>query len=214
MRVVRLSASVCIEAQAVEAWTHLVRLEDIALWSEAVVHASCEGEQTQGVGAERTCRLVGGMTIHQQFTAWDDGRSLTYESAGIPFLARAQNTWTVHAEGDRALLTSDAEVAMRGGFAGRLLEPAVAFQARRAGTRALAAFKYLVERGAPRPPPSARSSRKTPPSAERSRMRRLDDREPTARIGRRFRRIRTPDREVSHVVPRVVRACRRSTLGP
>ena len=31
VRVVRLSASVCIEAPAVEVWTRLARLEDIAL---------------------------------------------------------------------------------------------------------------------------------------------------------------------------------------
>lgn len=88
--------------------------------------------------------------------AWDDGRSFTYEGSGIPLVAHARNEWTVHPEGDRALLTSNAEVVLKGGFAGRLLEPIVAYQFKRIGPRALAAFKYLVEHGEP---PTVRHAR-------------------------------------------------------
>ncbi len=146
---INLLGSVCIEAPAREVWAGLARLEDIQLWSEAVVDARCEGAISQGVGAERTCDLVGGITIKERWLAWEEGRSFAYEGVGIPLVARARNEWTVHAEGERTLLTSRAEVVLKGGFVGKLLEPLVAYQLNRIGPRTLAAFKYLMEHGEP-----------------------------------------------------------------
>jgi Polyketide cyclase / dehydrase and lipid transport len=147
--VIRLSESVCIEAPAPVVWARLARLEDIQLWSEAVVTAHCDGALSQGVGAERTCHLVGGFTSKERWLAWEEGRSFSYEGIGIPLVTRARNEWTVEAEGERTLLTSRAEVLLKGGVIGRLLEPIVAYQFKRIGPRALAAFKYLVEHGEP-----------------------------------------------------------------
>ena len=147
--VIRLSGSVCIEAPAVAVWARLARLEDIQLWSESVVAARCDGVLSQGVGAERTCDLVGGFTIKERWLAWEEGRSFSYEGIGIPLVKRARNDWTVEPEGERTLLTSRAEVVLKGAVAGRLAEPIVAYQFKRIGPRALAAFKYLVEHGEP-----------------------------------------------------------------
>lgn len=63
---VRLSASVCIDAPAAVVWERLARLEDIGLWSEAVRRARCHGRLARGVGAERTCQLKGNL---QRFAA-------------------------------------------------------------------------------------------------------------------------------------------------
>jgi len=134
--VIRLAGSVCIEAPAREVWARLARLEDIQLWSEAVVAARCEGALSQGVGAERTCDLVGGFTIKERWLAWEEGRSFSYEGIGIPLIARAKNEWTVEPDGERTLLTSRAEVVLKGGVAGRLLEPIIAYQFKRIGPRA------------------------------------------------------------------------------
>jgi hypothetical protein len=118
---------------------------------DAILEAPCAEGFKHGVGAQRTCRLTGGITIRERWLAWDEGRSFTYEGVGLPLVSRARNTWTVRAEGDQSVLTSEAEVVLRGGRLGRLLEPLVARQARRMGARSLAAFKYLVEQGEPRP---------------------------------------------------------------
>ena len=59
---IRYGASACIDAPATEVWNWLERLEDIQPWSEAVISAECTGKRTRGVGAERTCRLAGGLT--------------------------------------------------------------------------------------------------------------------------------------------------------
>lgn len=130
-------------------WARLARLEDIKLWSEAVVDAHCDGDVTQGVGAERRCDLKGGITITERWLAWNEGSSFAYEGTGIPLVAGARNEWTVQAVGDQTLLTSRADIVLKGGVAARLLEPIAGYQSRRMGRRALAAFKFLVEQGRP-----------------------------------------------------------------
>jgi len=148
---IKLVASVCIEAPARIVWARLAQLEDIQLWSEAVLHASCEGAIAQGVGAERTCALAGNLTIKEHWVAWDEGRSFTYEGFGIPMMKRATNRWSVVPQGDKALLTSEATLEIRGGVVGRLLEPLLGPMLRRTAPQALAAFKYFVEHGRPYP---------------------------------------------------------------
>ncbi|MEZ5102738.1 MAG: SRPBCC family protein [Thermoleophilia bacterium] len=156
---IHLTATACIDASAERVWDVLARLEDIALWSEPVLAARCAPGRARGVGAERVCDLRGGLTIVETWLAWEEGRSFTYEGSGIPLVARARNTWSVEPHGEQSLLRSEAEVALRGGLVGRLLEPLVAWQSRRLGRRALAAFAYLVEHGEP---PAIRHARLAP----------------------------------------------------
>jgi hypothetical protein len=154
--VIRHSASVCIDAPAAAVWDRLARLEDIRLWSEAVIAARCDPEHSRGVGAERTCRLAGGVTIRERWLEWEEGTGFLYEGIGVPFVAKARNRWTVHPYGDQAMLVSEAEVWLKGGALGRVATPLVSRQIGRIGTRTLAAFKYLVEHGEP---PRIRHSR-------------------------------------------------------
>ena len=144
-----LVASVCIEAPASQVWEHLARLEDIDLWSDVVVSARCEGSQSRGVGAERTCELMGNRTITERWVAWDEGRSFQYEGVGLPAVKRAVNRWSLSPQGDRTLVTSAADVVFKGGPAGRVLGLILAPLMRRMATGALAGFKYLVEHGQP-----------------------------------------------------------------
>jgi hypothetical protein len=146
---ITLFASACIEAPVDIVWDRLAKLEDIHLWSEPVIHAHCEGALSRGVGAERTCELVGHRIIHERWVAWDEGRSFTYEGFGIPLMRRAANRWSVLPHGERTLLTSEAELELKGGVLGRLLEPLVGPLLQRMAPNALAEFKYLVEHGQP-----------------------------------------------------------------
>ena len=157
---IELTSSVCIDAPHREVWARLARLEDIRLWSEAVRDARCEGARSKGVGAERTCDLARGITITERWLVWDEGRSFTYEGEGIPLVARARNTWSLDPAGEKTLLTSKAEVILRGGFLGRLFEPVARYAMRRVGSRTLAAFAHLVESGEPPPGKHAKLPRR------------------------------------------------------
>lgn len=153
---ITVESSVCIAAPVDDVWAQLVRLEDIRLWSEAVLYAHCPGPIAEGVGAERTCQLRGGIKISEHWLQWDNGHSFTYEGSGIPGVLSARNRWSVAPVGTQTQLRSLAEVQLKGGRLARLLEPLVARQTRRVGLRTLAAFKYLVEQGEPPPVRHAR----------------------------------------------------------
>ena len=146
---IKLFASACIEAPAEVVWARLAKLEDIHLWSAPVLRARCEGALSQGVGAQRTCELAGGVTIKERWVAWDEGRSFTYEGHGIPLMKRAVNRWSVHPQGERSLLTSEAELEVKGGVVGKLLEAILAPMMQRMAPSALGPFKYFVENGHP-----------------------------------------------------------------
>jgi hypothetical protein len=64
-------------------------------------------------------------------------------------MQRAVNRWSVIPQGERALLTSEAEVTIKGGVFGSILEPILGPLMRRMAPNALAGFKYLVEHGHP-----------------------------------------------------------------
>jgi len=80
---------------------------------------------------------------------WEEGQSFKYEGFGLPMVKCACNRWSVRPEGEKTLLMSEAEVEIKGGFFGRLLEPFMKLMIRRMAPRTLASFKYLVETGRP-----------------------------------------------------------------
>ncbi len=143
---IKASASVCIEAKSKAVWERLSKLEDIVLWSKEVLQATCTG---RGVDAERICKLAGNITTREHLIAWEEDKSFQYEAFGVPLMKRATNRWSIRAEGEKTLLTSEAELELKGGIFGRILEPFVSLMIRVMGRRALASFKYLVENGRP-----------------------------------------------------------------
>jgi hypothetical protein len=64
-------------------------------------------------------------------------------------MKRAINRWTVEERGSQSLVTSAAEIVIKGGIFGRLLERLFAAVAARMGARSLAGLKFYVERGEP-----------------------------------------------------------------
>jgi hypothetical protein len=147
---IRLSASVCIDAPVAVVWEQLARLEEIRLWAEPIKRATCAAGRSRGVGALRRCELAGNLIVEERWTAWEEGRSFRYEGFGLPGVKYAVNTWSVAPHGpSQTLLTTNAEVELKGGRLGRLLEPLMRFAMSRMAPSSLAAFKYLVENGRP-----------------------------------------------------------------
>jgi hypothetical protein len=138
---------VCINAPATAVWESLARIEDIPLWSRGIISARTVPGRERGIGAERICQLVGGITLTERWLAWHDGASFSYEGHGLPGVRLARNTWTVEPHGTQTILRSAAQVELKGGLLARLVDPIAKRQARRMGRQALGAFKYLVETG-------------------------------------------------------------------
>jgi ligand-binding SRPBCC domain-containing protein len=142
-----MTTTACIDAPANEVWAVLSRLDAIQLWVRSIEHSHCPG-QSRGVGALRVCELKQA-TIRETFLEWEEGRSFTYQGEGAPMMQRAINRWSVEAQGNRTLVTSSAEVVVKGGVFGRLLEPLLGLVFVRLGARSMASLKYLVEHGEP-----------------------------------------------------------------
>jgi len=61
----------------------------------------------------------------------------------------AKNTWSVISVNNKTLLTSKAEIEIKGGFIGKLFKPIRLLITTQMGANVMAAFKYLVEEGKP-----------------------------------------------------------------
>ena len=150
-----MTHSVCIDAPREAVWTTLSHLEGIQDWVEQIQHSYCVGDQSRGAGVVRVCELGNRVTVRETVVSWDEGSAYTYIGEGVPLVRRAQNRWSVKEVGSRTLVTSDSSVELKGGVAGRLLEPVVRAMSDRSAKRSLAALKYLVEHGVPSPEPVA-----------------------------------------------------------
>src|SRR5262249_48039910 len=106
--------------------------------------------QDGGGGAVRLCELQQG-TIRETIVEWDEGSSFKYRGEGAPMMKHATNHWRVEPHGTQTLVTTTAEVILKGGIFGILLQPLVKVMAQRMGARSLASLKYFVEHGHPFP---------------------------------------------------------------
>lgn len=145
----RLVNSVCIEASTEAVWKALSDIENVTLWAEPILEAYCNSDIKRGVGAERTCKLRGNMTVREKWTHWQEGNSFTYIGYGVPMIKSAKNTWAIRSENDKTLLINETEIEFQGGVFGQLLEFVMGSSMRRMGPRTLAAFKYWVKNGYP-----------------------------------------------------------------
>ena len=141
--------SVCIKAPRAQVWEVLADVENISLWSNAVVSAKTEEIKT-GIGTKRACTLSNNTTIYEEWTEWRENESYTYQGFDLPMMKSAQNTWSVKAlNAEETLLTTRAELVLKGGRWGRCLEPLLRIAFKKMGQQSLAAFKYLVEEKKP-----------------------------------------------------------------
>jgi ligand-binding SRPBCC domain-containing protein len=145
----RMTTRACIDAPADVVWAHLTRLDQIQVWTDVIHRSYVSSTCTTGVGAERTCELGGSRRLHERFVAWDEGRSFTYESTDAPMMKLARNRWSVTPEGERCVLTSEAEMQFRGGLLGRILGYVLLPLMKLVLPNPLAKFKYWVENGRP-----------------------------------------------------------------
>jgi carbon monoxide dehydrogenase subunit G len=144
-----ISSSVCIDAPVSTVWQILSDLESIHVWVQPIRHSYCEGDLNRGLNAVRVCELGGNITVKETIVEWVEGKAFAYAGEGAPLMKRAINRWSVEERGSQTLVTSSAEVVLKGRIFGRLLDPLFAAVARGMGARSLAALKFFVENGRP-----------------------------------------------------------------
>ncbi len=147
----KLKATACIEASKEKTWEYLSDVSNINLWVDSIATSPCEGTRTRGIGTVRVCGLQGGKTAKEEFIAWNEGNSYTYQALEIPvpIMKQAKNTWSVTSVNGKTLLTAEPEVVLKGGVFGKLLGLIMRPMIQKEMTQVLASFKYLVENGKP-----------------------------------------------------------------
>ena len=145
----KLKMSACIEAPKEKVWQVLADVTNVSQWVAPILSARCPGDKTGGIGTVRTCELKGSISVVEEWIAWEEGSSYTYQAHGFPLMKWGRNTWSVEAVDGKTLLTTEAEVEIKGGIFGKLLEPLMRSLSNRMGEESLAAIKYLIETGQP-----------------------------------------------------------------
>lgn len=145
----KLVMSACIEAQKEQVWKTLSDIENVHLWVDPIISASCESGVENGVGTIRTCNLKGNMVVKEKWVQWDEGNSFTYHAEAMSIIKSAKNKWAIKSIKGKTLVITESEVVLKGGFFGKVLEPLMYLVSKKMGAESLAALKYLVETGKP-----------------------------------------------------------------
>lgn len=141
-----LKSSVCVDASAQIVWEYLARVENVTHWVPAINKAWCEDNQTRGEGTVRHCQLEK-FNVRETFVEWDEGKGFKYIATGAPMIKSASNRWNLEEVNGQTLVTSHAEIVVKGGAFGRLLEPMIFLATKYALPNALAPLKYYIETG-------------------------------------------------------------------
>ena len=145
----RLVRQIAIDSSCEQVWEVLADFGGVANWAPTISESHSTTEATGGVGAERTCKHVKMGDIEERIVAWDEGRSLSYDVIkGLPFPMKSlNNTWSVDAAGDAAIVSLVMEFRMGPGPLGALPALVARMPMRKEMQVSLAGLKQYVETG-------------------------------------------------------------------
>ena len=143
----KLVRQVAINASKEKVWEVLADFSGVANWAPTILESRSTTEVNGGVGAERTCKHEKMGNIEERIVAWEDGRSLSYDVfKGLPFPMKSlNNTWTVNAAGDNAIVSVEMEFRMGLGPLGVLPALMARLPMRKEMQVSLAGLKQYVE---------------------------------------------------------------------
>lgn len=122
--VTRLEEHLHTVAGAGDVWSVLSDFGGVTAWAPSVIR-SCRltMECGRGVGAGRTLRLLGGLSIREVVSEWEEGRRLTYDVVESPLPCRyVRETWTVEPMEHSARIGATLEYGVGGGLLGSALD--------------------------------------------------------------------------------------------
>ena len=142
-----LVRQVAIDASMERTWEVLADFGGVANWAPTISESHSTTEANGGVGAERTCKHEKMGDIEERIVAWEEGRSLSYDVIeGLPFPMKSlNNTWSVSAAGDNAIVSLVMEVRMGPGLLGSLPALMARLPMRKEMQVSLAGLKQYVE---------------------------------------------------------------------
>ncbi len=145
----KLVRQVEINASKEKVWEVLADFSGVANWAPTILESRSTTEANGGVGAERTCKHVAIGNIEGRIIAWENGRSLSYDVIkGLPFpMQSLNNTWTVNAAGDNAMVAVAMDFRMGLGPFGVLPALMARLPMRKEMQVSLAGLKQYVETG-------------------------------------------------------------------
>ena len=145
----RLVRQIAIDASKEQVWEVLADFGGVSNWAPTILESHSTTEANGGVGAERTCKHVKMGKIEERIVAWDDSRSLSYDvTRGLPFpLKSLNNTWSVDAAGDNAIVSLTMDFRMGLGPLGVLPALVARLPMRKEMKVSLAGLKQYVETG-------------------------------------------------------------------
>lgn len=145
----QITTNIDIDAPVNEVWTALAKLDDVQNFVDSVTRSYYNTEQTEGVGAARTCEVAGFGTLVESIVEWKDGETLTYTVEGMPKIVKhAQSNWKLEPQsGSKTRLYVTSSLETRYGSFGRFMEKfALEPKLRQALEGAIRQFKQHVER--------------------------------------------------------------------
>ena len=122
---VRFHRETYIDAPAHEVWAILADFPNVARWAPIVARSVQSSDAPRGVGAARSCSVPGFGDVTETVTAWEEGRSFSFDwEAGGP-VRGGRSTWSIRPEGEGTRVRAEIEAEMKFGLLGELLGRAV-----------------------------------------------------------------------------------------
>ena len=143
----RLVRQIAINAPKEKVWEVLADFGAVSNWAPTILESRSTTEANGGVGAERTCKHQKMGDIEERIVAWEDGHSLSYDVIeGLPFPIKSlNNTWSVSAAGENAIVSLVMEFRMGLGLLGALPALMARLPMRKEMQVSLAGLKQYVE---------------------------------------------------------------------
>ncbi len=115
-------ANVIIEAPSSDVWQVLADFSAVDTWVPFVESSHIEGNIEQGVGIQRHCDLGKAGKISEKVTAWNEGKSLSYEVSGLGPMKALENNWDISEQGpNRSKVDVELKYTVKFGLLGRVL---------------------------------------------------------------------------------------------
>ena len=117
----QVKSQIVIDAPVKQVWEILADFGEVYRWAPSVTKSYSTSDDNSGPEASRHCDIAGFGGIEEEITEWNEGRSFTYRASGVGPISHWYSTWSVKAQGDKTLVSTDFRYGLRFGPVGTLM---------------------------------------------------------------------------------------------